>query len=399
MTDQIGEERNSLQDRIFIVSVVLITALPSGSLAGFPLKYVLLSVVMFYFVMSVKRLSISLSAHLIGISGFLILYAIYGYAEFSRYAINELILSLGAVGLGLLVTHIVYARGFGKQRVLTIYKASVLLLAGVKLVVMALYLISPGYDAFVEEFVASYENITGASFLTMPLPLGLVRIYMQADLIAALLPLAVVLLRTKNRITSSDRAMVVVAMFVVLIGFSRYNMVCYGLCLFVFCLADKKGVWFKILLFCMVLFSSFLLFDSLREFVEVRFFSTQNDVSDEVRFSQTVVLINYFEKAPLFGHGLGAFSTEMIRSTTAPFSYEQQLLSFLPKFGVFGFLMFLSYVYIAIKIVASRQYYLVMYLALFVSASFFNPYFFSSNMLVVYLLIYYLCFYDAVRVV
>ncbi|WP_353981428.1 hypothetical protein [Salinicola endophyticus] len=376
------------------MSVVLITALPSGSLAGFPLKYLLLLVIFFCSVLSAKRLSVSLSAHLIGIAGFLILYAIYGYAEFSQYAINELILALGAVGLGLLVTHVIYARGFGQDKVLTIYKASVLLLAGNKLFIMSFYLLSPGYDAFVEGFVASYGKVAGASFLTMPLPLGLVRIYMQTDLIAALLPLAIAVLRARSHITASDRLTVMMAMFVVLVGFSRYNIACLGLCMVLFCMVDKKGLWFKFLLGCMVLTSAILFFDLFREFVEVRFFSTQNDVSDEIRFSQALVLMNYFGDAPLLGHGLGAFTTEMIRSATAPFSYEQQLLSFLPKFGILGFLIFSSYVtYMVVKVIVARQYCLALYLALFVSASFFNPYLFSSNMLVVYLLIYHQYFY------
>lgn len=384
-----------LANGLFMASVVAIATLPSGSLAGIPIKYLLLLLVLGYFVLSAKRLSATLLTHLLGVGGFLLIYAIYGLADFRAYAIGELVLALGAIVLGMLIAHVVYRRGLGTLGILNMYQLSVLALGILKLIILLFYLASPGYEAFMEGFATTYQSITGASFLTMPLPHGLIRIYMQNDLIAAMLPLAIAALRPRGAITSYDRILVLLALWIVVIGFSRYNMACFAVCLLAFLWVDKKGQLFKLMLGLLALAFVVLFFKELWQFVEIRFFSAQNASSDEIRVEQASALMEYFARAPIFGHGLGAYTEDMIRSPVAPFSYEQQILSLLPKFGMLGFAVFACYVsYLILRLAFRRRYLVTLYLGLFLASSLFNPYLFSSNMVVAYALIYYLYCYD-----
>jgi len=385
----------ALANGLFMASVVAIATLPSGSLAGIPIKYLLLMLVLGYFVLSANCLSVTLLTHLLGVGGFLLIYAIYGLADFRAYAIGELVLALGAIVLGMLITHVVYRRGLGTLGILNMYQLSVLALGILKLIILLFYLASPGYEAFMEGFATTYQSITGASFLTMPLPHGLIRIYMQNDLIAAMLPLAIAALRPRGAITPYDRILVLLALWIVVIGFSRYNMACFAVCLLAFLWVDKKGQLFKLMLGLLALAFVVLFFKELWQFVEIRFFSVQNASSDEIRVEQASALMEYFARAPIFGHGLGAYTEDMIRSPVAPFSYEQQILSLLPKFGMLGFAVFACYVsYLILRLAFRRRYLVTLYLGLFLASSLFNPYLFSSNMVVAYALIYYLYCYD-----
>lgn len=383
-----------LSNALLLLVVAAIATLPSGTIAGLPVKYMLLLVVLAYFVFSGKRYAPDFLAHVGLVASFLLIYALYGYVEFAGYAVSELVLALGAILLGLLISHIMMKRRLGMHGILKIYFLSVLLLAGLKASILVAFLLSPGYEAFQVGFASAYQQLTGASFLTMPLPHGLIRIYMQNDLIAALFPLAVAMVKQPREVSHWDRAAVMLCMFIVLLGFSRYNMACYGLSLLIFLWHDKRGLFFKLILASGLLVLIAISFNNILEFIEIRFFSQQNEASDEIRIEQAGALLSLFWESPIVGHGLGAYTDDMIRSVVAPFSYEQQVLSLLPKFGALGFSVVLGYLgYLWLKMIKRRQFYAVSYFSLFVASSIFNPYLFSSNMVLVYALIFYVYFY------
>lgn len=363
-------------------------------LAGLPVKYLLLIVIVVYFFISGPRCSISVAAHFFYVGAFFALYTIYGSIEFGYYAFKELVLALGAILLGLLVVNIVANRGLGAPNILTAYKIAVVALGGIKLIVIIAYLSSPSYKAFLEGFVADYQQLTNSNFITMQLPYGLVRVYMQNDLLAALFPLAVAIIRTSSNVTKSDRLVIIFCSTIVLLGFSRFNIAAYGLSLLAFLWADKRGFYFKAMLsFASILFIA-LFFQEIRQFIEIRFFSSQNAISDETRINQIAALFDFFLEAPFLGHGLGAYTDKVIRSSISPFSYELQLLSMLPKFGLLGCVIVISYIgYLFYRFICRRQYFSALYLFVFLIASLFNPYLFSSNMLIVYVVIYYSFFY------
>ncbi|WP_404298476.1 O-antigen ligase family protein [Halomonas sp.] len=383
-----------VSNAIFIFCVAAIATLPSGTLAGVPLKYFLLVVVIFYFGLCAKTFPRAFFVHFFGIAFFLISYAALGLSDFGRFAINELVLALGAILLGMFVAHIVDRRNLGEAGIISIYKLSILLFAALKIFILFVYFRSPDFTAFIEGFLVNYQEVTGSKFVSMELPYGLIRIYMQYDLVAALFPLAVSVLRPRYGVTAGDRFFVVLCLTIVLLGFSRFNMACYALSLLIFLWSDKGGLGFKVSLVVFAVAGVTVLFQQIVEFVNIRFFSYQNEVSDEIRFNQAEILIDFFKESPILGHGLGAYTDELIRSPAVPFSYEQQVLSLLPKFGLIGFSVVLCYVTYLIWYMLQKRYFCVaLFLSLYLFASLFNPYLFSSNMVVVYALIFYVYLY------
>lgn len=85
--------------------------------------------------------------------------------------------------------------------------------------------------------------------------------------------------------------------------------------------------------------TSFIWFKPIFKIVQYRFFSAKVVESDSVRQLQIQELTKGISEAPLFGHGMGSYLPNLIRSTTAPFSYEAEYLSFLYQFGLIGFVM------------------------------------------------------------
>lgn len=386
----------SIANALFIICVAAIATLPSGALAGVPIKYFLLLVVLCYFSLSGMYYSRAFVTNFVGVAAFFIIYAAYGFAGFGRNAISELVLALGGILLGMLVAHVMERRGLGATGLLSAYKLSILIFGLLKGFILVAYFLSPSFTAFIQGFVASYQEVTGSKFVSMELPFGLVRVYMQYDLVAALFPLALSILRLQHRVTFGDRCFVFLCLVVVLLSFSRFNIACYGVSLLAFLWVDKRGWCFKLALSIMAGLVFVMFFKEIVAFIEVRFFSHQNQISDEVRFNQAAVLLDFYKTAPILGHGLGAYTENLIRSPSVPFSYEQQILSLLPKLGLIGASVAFCYVsYLFWRLLYIRQFYTFVFLALFLVASLFNPYLFSSNMIVVYALVFYVYFYSS----
>lgn len=61
--------------------------------------------------------------------------------------------------------------------------------------------------------------------------------------------------------------------------------------------------------------------------------------ADSVRKEQFARLKQLIVQKPLIGHGVGSYDRDYVRSPRTPFSYELQLVSFVAKFGVIGFVL------------------------------------------------------------
>ncbi|MGR7475339.1 O-antigen ligase family protein [Klebsiella aerogenes] len=86
--------------------------------------------------------------------------------------------------------------------------------------------------------------------------------------------------------------------------------------------------------------------------IDTRFGKTSmaNSASDLERVWQNQMLYNSFIDSPVFGHGLGYFIPNAMRSITTPYLYESQSLSMLMTLGVLGTLvLFLLYVFLCFK--------------------------------------------------
>lgn len=86
--------------------------------------------------------------------------------------------------------------------------------------------------------------------------------------------------------------------------------------------------------------------------IDTRFGKTSlaNSASDLERVWQNRMLYNSFIDSPVFGHGLGYFIPNAMRSVTTPYLYESQSLSMLMTLGVVGTaVLLLLYVFLCIK--------------------------------------------------
>jgi hypothetical protein len=111
--------------------------------------------------------------------------------------------------------------------------------------------------------------------------------------------------------------------------------------------------------------------------------------SDDIRFNQSSVLLTEFQGYPVFGKGMGATVSSIVRSEVAPYSFEQFMLSLLMKFGLVGVILFFYYCGLWVDAVERQSYVLLdppgikKYLTIFFlavtifSASTSNPYLFN----------------------
>lgn len=61
--------------------------------------------------------------------------------------------------------------------------------------------------------------------------------------------------------------------------------------------------------------------------------------ADSVRTEQIRELVIGIKNAPIWGHGMGSFLPDLIRSEEIPFSYEAEYLSFVYQLGIVGFII------------------------------------------------------------
>lgn len=126
-------------------------------------------------------------------------------------------------------------------------------------------------------------------------------------------------------------------------------------------------------------------FDLLWTIFQLRFSSQVVDSSDADRILQKGALERFFQDAPLFGHGLGSFTTEVIRSRELPYNYEMQVAALSGQVGTIGILLLLgalfNYYRKAFTLERESLRYqgaVLLLLLCFLSAGFFNPYLISS---------------------
>lgn len=63
--------------------------------------------------------------------------------------------------------------------------------------------------------------------------------------------------------------------------------------------------------------------------------------SDDVRQMQMRELMKGIKESPVIGHGFGSYIENFIRSSSLPFSYEIEYLSFVYQMGILGFTIFI----------------------------------------------------------
>jgi hypothetical protein len=131
----------------------------------------------------------------------------------------------------------------------------------------------------------------------------------------------------------------------------------------------------------------------------LRFSNVVAGSSDIDRTLQMKALQEFFLSAPVFGHGLGSFTSIVIRSRELPYSYENQLLALLGQVGAVGVLLLIAILIFYFRALigykqAPARYRAAIFLMLagWVLGGVFNPFLISSTASVAYGVLYVLIF-------
>lgn len=165
------------------------------------------------------------------------------------------------------------------------------------------------------------------------------RIEFISDYLIPLCLFAIVALRTELGVRRTTLLLLLaILIFSVALSFSRYMWVFSAMAICMgFVLARKEPIHAILLAIVATAIASF--YELLFTLISLRFDESLTDSSDFGRIEQKAALMKFFEDAPILGHGLGSYTTEVIRSDALPYSYEIQLLALAGQLGIVGLLL------------------------------------------------------------
>ncbi|SCZ67368.1 O-antigen ligase family protein [Thiohalomonas denitrificans] len=386
----VNDDRSSSGSFDYVTTVLfaLIIGLPTGYLMGYPIKHAALLVSGAYiatiWLRRWQRDGLGGIVFWLGLFLFLFSYMALGLSQWGPLAVREfgMMLTPAVVSL-LLVLWIQSTNSLWFFRAL--FFSVVAILAGVKFLLLAGSLI---FDLSFVQINGLYARVFGTGFVSMSLPHGLYRIYVQTDIIAGFAPAIVAWLQSQKvepRPGKIEYLIIFLSFFVSLFSFSRYIWLLFLICFLAWMLSFRKQAW-QVLLATLLLAAAALLSYQL---AEKRFEPELNVASDSIRLQQAPALLDTWLDAPFLGNGLGAYNPDLVRSHNEPYSYELQLLSLLPKFGVIGVTIILAgLLAVGYVLVQGKARWAIFIGALTLSAGIFNPYLFNSNIAILYAAIY-----------
>jgi hypothetical protein len=189
----------------------------------------------------------------------------------------------------------------------------------------------------------------------------------------------------------SEGLVVGLLLFSVVISFTRYLWL-YSVIALLLAWATagrntlRLSVVFAVLVAIVLLVSG----GTIVELIRLRFSNDVAGASDIERILQIKALYNWFLDAPIFGHGLGAYTRQNIRSELLPYSYEVQLLALLGQIGIVGCSLLgvlIGYLYWRTARYAKswpKALSIAVLLAVWLAGGFFNPNLFSSAAAVIF---------------
>lgn len=206
---------------------------------------------------------------------------------------------------------------------------------------LIVYAVSRGIT--VVEMVTSVDSFFGVDLMTMSLGDLLGRFQLIAD---ELIPVCIfVVLRFRDRLRfSGPRALLTVLVLTISVGFSysRYFWMFTAVGLLMGLLLGKRDR-FQAGLISVLTAVVLVSLPVVVSIYQSRFSEAIAGSSDLQRTEQIPPLIRFFFDAPVFGHGLGSYTTALLRDYTPNLrhSYEVQLLALAGQIGIVG-LLFLA---------------------------------------------------------
>ena len=324
--------------RLMAVYILMLVLLPSGSVFGLNVKFLwfffLLPVaVSFFFAQrQATRFRLALSFAIPGILlCWLLLSQFYGFDP--AYAIAQY-KDLMVTILSCWFAALFCAEG----QTATVYFLRVVVFSEVvaSLLKILLLMYAFGRGIPVTEVVDLIHRVFGVSLMTMDFESMLGRIQFISDGLIPVCIFAVLRYRKELRFhATSAIAMLLLLLISDFFSFSRYFWG-YTVLAVVLGLVFGRKDFFQLSLITILSVVSLASLPLLTTVIELRFSTTVVSVSDQERVTQVSALKDFFSSSPVFGHGLGSYTTRVIRNDEAPYSYEDQLLALVGQVGIVG---------------------------------------------------------------
>lgn len=187
--------------------------------------------------------------------------------------------------------------------------------------------------------VKAISRFMGVSLMETDFESSLGRVQFVADEIIPICIYVLVVARQRLQVPTRAALMMLAFLFVSLtFTFSRYSWGAGVAALLLGLFSAKWERFHDVLIGVLV---SLLLISSpfLIALVQLRFSTDLAAGSDITRVIQIVALKKFFWDAPLFGHGFGSFTHDVVRSSEAAYNYEVQLLALAGQAGIVGLLL------------------------------------------------------------
>lgn len=328
---------------LFCLYLFLVIVLPSGSVFGvnfkLPLYALLLPSALYVFCrqepVKMREVAFLLMAPAIFLI-WVIEAQVYGFeiaGSLRQY--TDILLTLLTCWLAVLFCRT--SRGARVQFLRTVIAAETL--ASSLKVVLLVYALLRGVP--VTSLIEAIDHAFGVELMTMDLGALLGRIQFVSDGLIPICVFAILYHRQRLRIGAwTSLIALTFLLFSVVLSFSRYFWAYTLLALVMGLTLGKKDRVYAVLLAVLVAVT-LLSLPLLSALYQTRFSQEVAGDSDTARVEQIAALKLFFLDAPLLGHGLGSYTSQVIRSEdNSKFGYEVQLLALFGQVGLAGMLVF-----------------------------------------------------------
>jgi hypothetical protein len=329
--------------RLIAVYVFMVVLLPTGSIFGINVKLLWFSLLLpvavrFFFARGqATRFRLSLLFAIPGIlAAWILVSQVYGFEP--AYAIDQYKFLMTTISSCWLV-----ALFCAEGQVETVYFIRVVVLSEVAASLLKGLLLTYAFvlGIPVTEVVGVVKHIFGVQLMTMNFESALGRIQFISD---GLIPICIfAVLRYRKRLRFNAVSAIAILLLLLASDFFSFSRYFWGFTVLaiVMGLVFGKKDFFQLFLIAVLSVVTLVSLPFITTVMELRFSTGVAGGSDQERVTQISALEELFASSPVLGHGLGSFTTRVIRNDEAPWGYENQLLALTAQVGTVG-MLFLS---------------------------------------------------------
>ena len=323
---------------LLVAYLFMLVLLPSGSVLGINLKvicFVLLLPIALQVAFARRQMKLRSLSLLFGVPAIAMLWALYSqfYGFEASQALaqyKDLMVTISTCWFAAVLCN------DGRRETLFFLRWAIyaeVATSGLKVALLA-YAFARGIP--VSQIIAAIDTIFRVQLMPFDFESLLGRLQFISDNLIPICMFAILCYRSVLRIRGG-RALLMLLLLLIsdLFSFSRYLWVFTVVAIVCGLILGKKDK-FQLTLITLLSVAVLSTLPLLITVVSLRFSSKVTTSSDVERTEQVGALQDFIADAPWFGHGLGSYTHRLIRSDTAPYSYEAQLLALIGQVGIVG---------------------------------------------------------------